>query len=200
MIKLFSPIIKKMAGNMITVDEHDLKDLYYSSGPYLCELEMRILSWTLQQLDGDYIEIGVNEGHNAHNMCRNNPKKMIWGVDLVDGSTMPPEQMHEQPSGMSVGARCMWENNFNLILHDSRTVGIPDNIGMVFIDADHSYEGVKADTENVLKQVAKGTFIIWHDYQPIQKPHYRVKDYIDSEVKLDLFRFEGTWLIGGFVK
>ena len=37
------------------------------------------------------------------------------------------------------------------------------NYDCIFIDADHTYEGVKADYENALKCVNKNGFLIFHD-------------------------------------
>ena len=34
----------------------------------------------------------------------------------------------------------------------------------IFIDADHTYAGVKRDTELVLRLVSKEGFVVWHDY------------------------------------
>lgn len=41
---------------------------------------------------------------------------------------------------------------------------------LVYIDADHSYEAVKADIEAWLPHVKPGGFIAGHDYQPDQQP------------------------------
>lgn len=35
---------------------------------------------------------------------------------------------------------------------------------LIFVDGDHSYEGVKSDTENALKMLAPGGVIVWDDY------------------------------------
>jgi predicted O-methyltransferase YrrM len=35
---------------------------------------------------------------------------------------------------------------------------------LIFVDADHSYEGVKRDTELVLRLVAPNGYLVWHDY------------------------------------
>lgn len=43
--------------------------------------------------------------------------------------------------------------------------GVPDgSLDMVFLDADHSYEGVRADIEAWLPKVRKGGWIGGHDY------------------------------------
>jgi predicted O-methyltransferase YrrM len=41
---------------------------------------------------------------------------------------------------------------------------MPGSYDLIFIDADHSYEGVKHDTELVLPLVSPTGFILWHDY------------------------------------
>jgi Methyltransferase domain len=40
----------------------------------------------------------------------------------------------------------------------------PGSYDFIFIDADHSYEGVKRDTELLLPLVSPTGFILWHDY------------------------------------
>lgn len=200
---LFSPILKSQSGYTLEVDKSALDSLHYRSGIYCNPLEIKILCWALQQLKGDYIEIGVNQGGTAVNVCMNNPERYIYGVDFIGQSTMHANQIVEQPNSRSVAHLCKDMRNFNLILHNSRTVKIPDNIGMVFIDGDHSYQGVKADTENILRQVKPGTVIMWHDYINNLHPEYMaVNKYIDNEIadKMQLWQFKETWLIAGITK
>ena len=40
----------------------------------------------------------------------------------------------------------------------------PESFDLIFIDADHSYKGVRRDTELVLPFVSKNGFVVWHDY------------------------------------
>ena len=44
----------------------------------------------------------------------------------------------------------------------------PESLDLVFIDAQHCYEGVKKDIENWLPKVKKGGIISGHDYNPNQ--------------------------------
>jgi cephalosporin hydroxylase len=47
---------------------------------------------------------------------------------------------------------------------DSHTYDFSDRTyGLIFIDGDHSYGGVKADIENILPQLEKGGTVIFHD-------------------------------------
>jgi len=74
----------------------------------------------------------------------------------------------------------------DLIVGDSQTYdtsGI-DNIGLLFIDGDHTYPGVKADFENWLPTVVPGGTIAFHDvttsglenYGPEQLYHELLED------------------------
>lgn len=42
---------------------------------------------------------------------------------------------------------------------------VEDSIDMYFIDADHSYEGVYADTRNVFSSKGKDAIVVWHDFK-----------------------------------
>jgi predicted O-methyltransferase YrrM len=48
-----------------------------------------------------------------------------------------------------------------------RAMFAPDGLAtydLIFIDADHSYESVRKDTESVLPLLSPAGFIVWHDY------------------------------------
>jgi hypothetical protein len=55
--------------------------------------------------------------------------------------------------------------NVELVVADSTTypADIVKNIGLVFIDGDHSYAGVKADFENWFPWVMTGGLVAFHD-------------------------------------
>lgn len=42
---------------------------------------------------------------------------------------------------------------------------VNDSIDMYFIDADHSYDGVYADTKNVFSSKGKDAIVVWHDFK-----------------------------------
>ena len=203
MLTLLRNIIKSVSCGCIEVDRSKLDNLKYIAGPYTNPLEIKLLAYTLSQVKGDYLEIGVNIGGTAVNVCQNNPDRTIYGVDYIDGCTMHEKQAPEQPSISNVGRLCKDQPNFKLILANSWMLKLPENIGMTFIDADHSYQGVKNDTDNVLKQVRPGTVIFLHDYHNNLHPDYlRVNAFVDAELRdrFEMFEFRDTWLIGCITK
>lgn len=61
------------------------------------------------------------------------------------------------------------KNRINQIFCDSREFDptpYRQSMDLIFIDADHSYEGVKCDTEKAFEMLAPGGTVIWHDYAP----------------------------------
>jgi len=200
LVELFNPVLSSCVDNCLDIDEGKLKHLFFREGVYCRSLEIKILSYALHQVQGDYIEIGVQEGYTMLNIARNNRDRVCYGVDFPENILMHKNQMCEKPTPTNVAHACRWENNFMLILHNSWTVTIPKGVGMVFIDADHTYQGVKNDTENVLNQVEPGTLIFWHDYHNnLHNDYLRVNEYIDSEIRkiIPIFFFKNTWMICG---
>lgn len=53
--------------------------------------------------------------------------------------------------------------NIHLIIADSTTYIPPQKIDFVFIDGDHSYEGVKKDYQNIKKYLESGAHVLFHD-------------------------------------
>lgn len=94
-----------------------------------------------------------------------------------------------------------YRDRIKQIFSDSKkfdTKPYAESMDYIFIDADHSYDAVKNDTEKSLKMLAPGGVIIWHDYAPkspgvygylqelsLQRPLFRIKNtclvlYIDG--------------------
>jgi hypothetical protein len=74
-------------------------------------------------------------------------------------------------------------------------------IGFVFIDGDHSYEGVKADTELALQYLVarpEGGMVVWHDVSETHPEWVGVLKYLEELAAKftawQIVRIEGTWL------
>ena len=68
-------------------------------------------------------------------------------------------------------------------------------IDFLFIDGDHSHQGVRADTEVAFKLASKGGVIAWHDCYPGAPAWVGVRKYLEE--LSDTFQIEqvqGTWL------
>lgn len=121
------------------------------------------------------LEIGCNEGETTREFAAAFPRVLVHAVDWLGEPTMVHDQRHEQPIPAKMGWRAFGCPNVRF--HD-RSAGDallpPDDVRAVFIDGDHSYPGVKRDTELVLDRFAKlrqNWIIFWHDANP-DAPHW----------------------------
>ena len=61
-----------------------------------------------------------------------------------------------------------WESKINIHLHDALQLDATPfarQMDLVFIDADHTYDFVKSDTQKALDMLKPGGVILWHDYR-----------------------------------
>jgi hypothetical protein len=68
---------------------------------------------------------------------------------------------------------------------------------LIFVDADHRYEHVRADTELALPRLAPGGWLVWHDYQDTAwlAGWNRVPEYLNElALELELRRIPATAL------
>lgn len=92
-------------------------------------------------------------------------------------------------------ARSPDRDRITQIYSDSRafdTAPYRESMDYIFIDGDHSYEGVKNDTEKALQLLKPGGVIVWHDYAA-KSPG--VLDYLaEFSQERPLFRLRKTCL------
>lgn len=125
-----------------------------------------------------YLELGIDEGTTLHKVIPH-AKKCI-GVDK------------EFPKF------CEWDKSFDYFnmtteyFFDKNILREYDELDLVFIDADHSYEAVKRDFYNVYRYVAQDGLILLHDTFP--------KDETDTHPDLcgDCYKFTNDLKNCGF--
>ncbi len=118
------------------------------------------------------VEFGTFMGGSTLAMASNlPPDSRIVTVDLE------PEQRPEHEHGMGIGllefeVGCLfrgtrYESKIEQRFANTVEFSDEDLIGkadLVFVDADHTYEFAKRDTETALRLVKPGGAILWHDY------------------------------------
>ena len=117
------------------------------------------------------LEFGINEGRQAELMLRTSPWiRHYCGIDVYpDFIPAWSQQRGEIPGEGKVG-RFVKDDRLHLVLSN---VGSYEGIqaltgsgyGLIYIDADHSYEGVARDTAIAYSVAAPGAAIVWHDYK-----------------------------------
>lgn len=153
-------------------------------GRWTPPMETQLLAWLSTQAPaGDILEIGCNNGLTTREFALSNPDRTVYAVDFVEvHNTMVAEQQYELPT-QEFGKWCSNLPNVRLFNENSRTWDYTRApFSFVFIDGDHSYEGVKADTERALAHLPSGSVIVWHDYEASHPEWCQVKRYIDTEM------------------
>lgn len=137
------------------------ENAYYSTQSH----EIKALLWLVSKTDGLMVEIGCHTGMTSMQLAYNFPDRQIIGVDYCgDKEIMVEQQKREklQPDQVAIWSKPFKNFNF-LSIRTEDWVSNSIGAGFVFIDADHSYEGVKRDSEIAVRLVKKG-IIAWHDY------------------------------------
>lgn len=122
----------------------DALDLKANPGAF-STFDMEILVPEVEKLQPGqvYLEVGVDKGKSlsvARMVARQSVK--IYGVDLRDNPNVPGTTFLQQ---------------------DSTQAHINDEVNVIFIDGDHTYEGCKADIDNWYPQMAKNGVMLFHD-------------------------------------
>lgn len=160
-------------------------------------MELATITKIAKARDARHIfEIGTFDGRTTLNLHYNCPEATIHTVDL-------PPDLKRFPGGIQAGQLfkdALGEANpITQIYCNSQTYDFSAFYGsqdLIFIDADHEYNGVKIDTNTALRLLqGREGIIIWHDYAAwpgVTQCLHEVSELIASDV--DLFWIKDTSL------
>jgi predicted O-methyltransferase YrrM len=135
------------------------------------------------------VETGRFQGGSTFTMACANSTVPIWSIDL---KPQDDEKLNSIFKTLGVG------KNVNLIVGDSQHSRY-DQIGrfdLLFIDADHSYEGCTADLENWFPLLSPGGHVILHDSYYGQPVMDAVNDFfltVPNSPVIPAFRGSQHW-------
>jgi predicted O-methyltransferase YrrM len=151
------------------------------------------------------VEFGTYLGVGTLTLAMNAPRdSRIFTIDLPE-DFQPQDQADwkfVESSRHRVGERFLCQpelaDRIIQLRADSRTLRLADHVksaDLILIDGGHTYDIVKADTENAMSVVASDGVILWDDYAIFWEDH--VVRYVDSLVEggLKLRRIEGTGIV-----
>lgn len=135
--------------------------------------------WLAQQAKNHkrIIEVGVWKGLTTRVLAENT-LGTVWAVDHWQGVPHDPEQswLYEHPVSVYTqfcknNKRYLESGKVKPIKMDSKTAALAlftwygkESFDMIFIDADHSYEGCKTDIANYWPLLKHGGLFCGHDY------------------------------------
>ena len=136
-------------------------------------------------------EIGTYLGRTTLHLAKVAPDARVWTLNL------PPEaDPRIAPLLGSYYRGRPEQKRIHEIWTDSRSFEPGDLVGtmdLVFIDADHSYEAVMADTQRALGLLRPGGVLLWHDYAA--KSPGVVRFAHDFAQTRPIFRIKHTYLL-----
>jgi hypothetical protein len=136
------------------------------------------------------LEIGVFKGEFLHYLEKNCNWSSIDAVDLFEGITCSGDADGNNVAYHDVGKGYLelvekYKENPNIKIHKSNSIHFLQNqedntYDIIYIDGDHSYNGVKQDLMNAFKKIKNGGYIMGHDYEMNMK---KAKNYYEFGVK-----------------
>jgi predicted O-methyltransferase YrrM len=161
--------------------------------------EPEVLVALLRSVEARFVtEIGVNEGRTAKMLLREvRTIERYVGIDVALGYEYACKiQRRETP--VEPGWLVKDDPLFELIVKPRGSRDLqPTDIGwmdVVFIDGDHSYSSVHADSELAMEIVRPGGLIIWHDYHDLETVD--VKKVLEelSAAGRQIYHVQDTWI------
>jgi len=141
-----------------TVSLRHLHESHRTSGS-ISPLELKVICELCRMIGPrNVLEIGTFEGRTTFNIALNLTDSCIYTLNL------PQEACAFQVGRYFLGTE--EAQRIKQIFGDSRKYdfsGLPP-MGLIFVDGDHSYEGVVSDSENAFKVLADDGIVLWHDF------------------------------------
>ena len=127
--------------------------------------DIAILKKLAQKFDNcAYIEFGSWRGESIVNMATvtNNCTSLSFSNEEMKAFQLPAEVINCSRVFLKDS------KNVKFIEHNTQTydfTALEKKFDLIFVDADHHYEGVKIDTSNAFKLLKnENSIIVWHDY------------------------------------
>lgn len=163
-------VLDSMDPNQVIEDLHKVR---WKRGPYIWEPFMRKYNC------GIICEIGVQKGVNFAKMIRHNPKIAVavdsWIDDGVNGRNEGRSSQETLNAVFEEFKKSVADKPFVKIYREYSFDAVKhfeDNyFDVVYIDADHTYEGCFRDINNWYPKVKRGRFLLGDDYR---ESEYRV--------------------------
>jgi hypothetical protein len=127
-------------------------------------------------------ELGVAEGYFANDLLTNGLEKLYmvdaWATLNVSGDGASPQSWHDK--NMNDALKRVSKHGDKAVICRGLTTDmchlVPDkSLGLLYLDAGHSYEAVMADLKAWFPKVVDGGIIAGHDYL---SPQYGVFDAV----------------------
>lgn len=154
------------------IDFHDLLgeidlaiDPYSFLGDTSTPLDLALLVSLAKKIpDCDYFEIGTHRGESIANVAKVAKSCTSLSLSVQEMRAMGYSEGYITNQNFFLPK----DHQIKLIGHNSQTFDFTPllkSFDLIFVDGDHSYEGVKIDTANAFKLLKDdNSILVWHDY------------------------------------
>lgn len=159
---------------------------------FLMELEMVALlhlPLLVDHLDGEIVEIGSFKGKSTialalGSQCLTTRKRQVYAIDPFFHPSLQANYEEDffrnlRTAGVDQHVRAIKKASQHAY------TDCPTTISALFIDGDHSYEGVKHDIIHYASRVVPGGIIAFHDYSYKACPGYEWAELPDVTMAVD---------------
>lgn len=181
-----------MSFSEVQIGYFPIPDMIYPKlGRFTPEHEVSLIGSIVSHSKGNVLELGCNEGHTTRDLATNFPERHFYAVDCTaENLKVDPYQNIERVTSARFAIYARDLPNVSVIDCDTKELNYSDlkDVGVIFIDADHTYDGVKQDTQNAMNHLQQnsGGIVIWHDFFKDQPNHWvKVSQYIYAEIVKD---------------
>lgn len=136
---------------------------------YLFPDEIPALKKLAQSLPANPVVVNIGAGAGTSGLAFMESRSDLWliTIDIEDGNSPLGSLYSEKKMLQEAG---LWSDRVTHIKGNSFNIGTDwqlewPNVNMVFIDADHSYEGCKGDIEAWLPNIESDGILAIHDYK-----------------------------------
>jgi predicted O-methyltransferase YrrM len=166
--------------------------------------DISALLWIYKKkCNGNILEIGTWFGKTTYELAVRNMDKLVYTLDYME-SDLHLREIEKKTRVKLKQDLCKHAKectNVLFLYENSHEYDFDNfaNVDFIFIDGDHSYEGVKQDTEKSIEYLRKnnGGAIAWHDVKT--RKITEVPNYIDDLSKtMDVTIFENANI--GFIE
>ena len=124
---------------------------------YLTKLQGLLLTSLAYFSDSNIVEIGCGRSTSYIVKSIDNRRKTLYSIDInLEKLERVKKEIYDNNKRII--------NNIVFICGDSSTIEFDKEIGFLFIDGDHTYDGLKRDFEKYYSLVKPEGFILIHDY------------------------------------
>lgn len=174
-----------------------IKDkLITNSKNRLCHHKVRFLNLLVSFMEGkirNYLEIGVHNGCSMSYIVHNSNKlDNVVGIDLFE-DTFYKDKLILEDIKKFINKNNTSNSKIHLIKGNSKDINtinkakkISEKYDLIFIDGDHSYDGVKNDFNMVYNLLSENGILVFDDFNknPIQRGVYKfVNELLNNQSK-----------------